>query len=81
MRLEEGTAWLSQRLMAELFQVSVPTIHEHLGNLFDEGEAEVDGGAGAARGEKTAVAHHAFLAENGGELVGHRGVRGVAASG
>jgi hypothetical protein len=39
-RLDEGTVWLSQRLMAELFQVSVPTINEHVGNVFDEGEAE-----------------------------------------
>ena len=37
-RLEEGTVWLSQRLLAELYQVAVPTINEHLANLFDDGE-------------------------------------------
>jgi hypothetical protein len=42
-RLDGGTVWLTQRLMAELYQVSVPTINEHLGNIFDE--AELDPGA------------------------------------
>jgi hypothetical protein len=30
--------WLSQALMAELFQKDVRTINEHLVNLFEEGE-------------------------------------------
>ena len=29
-RLQEGTVWLSQRLLAELYQVSVRTISEHI---------------------------------------------------
>ncbi len=37
-RLEDETVWLSQRLMAELFSVTVPTINEHLRNIFDEKE-------------------------------------------
>jgi len=37
---KRGSGWLSQRLMAGLFQVSVPTINEHLGNISDEGEVE-----------------------------------------
>jgi len=37
-RFEGETIWLSQALMAELFQVSVPTVNEHLKNLFAEGE-------------------------------------------
>ena len=36
----DETLWLTQAQMAELFQVSAPTINEHLGNLFDEGECE-----------------------------------------
>lgn len=32
------TIWLSQALMANLFQVTVPTINEHLKNLYNEGE-------------------------------------------
>ena len=39
-RLDGGTVWLTQRLFAELYQVSVPTINEHLGNIFDEEELE-----------------------------------------
>jgi hypothetical protein len=39
-RLEDETVWLSQRLMAELFQVSVPTINEHVQNVFKERELE-----------------------------------------
>ena len=34
-RYEEETVWLSQKLMAELFGVSVPTINEHLKNIYD----------------------------------------------
>lgn len=37
-RLDNGTVWLTQRLLSELYQVSVPTINEHLGNVFDEQE-------------------------------------------
>ena len=37
-RLEGRTVWLSQRLIAELFQVSVPTINEHLAGIYAEGE-------------------------------------------
>lgn len=37
-RLENETVWLTQKLMAELFQTSVPNINIHLKNLFDEGE-------------------------------------------
>ena len=39
-RLEGRTVWLSQRLIAELFQVSVKTVNEHLVNIYNEGELE-----------------------------------------
>ncbi|MCW0403066.1 hypothetical protein NB689_000989 [Xanthomonas sacchari] len=39
-RLEGESVWLTQRQIAELFQVSVPTINEHLGSIFSEGELE-----------------------------------------
>ena len=41
-RLQDETVWLSQRLMAELFSVTVPTINEHLRNIFDEKELSQD---------------------------------------
>jgi len=37
-RFAEENLWLSQALIAELFQVKIPTIHEHLKNLYEEGE-------------------------------------------
>jgi len=39
-RLEDETIWLSQALMAELFDRSKKTISEHLQNLFEEGELD-----------------------------------------
>ena len=37
-RLEDETVWLTQKLMADLFQVTVPTINEHIKNIFNERE-------------------------------------------
>ncbi len=37
-RLEDETVWLTQKLMAELFQKNVRTINEHIRNIYDEGE-------------------------------------------
>lgn len=37
---ESETFWLSQRRMAELFDVDVRTVNEHLGNIFESGELE-----------------------------------------
>ena len=39
-RLESETVWLNQRQMAELFDVDVRTISEHLSNVFSSGELE-----------------------------------------
>jgi hypothetical protein len=39
-RYEDETIWLTQKLMAQLFDVKVPTINEHLKNIFDSGELE-----------------------------------------
>ena len=37
-RLDGQTVWLPQRLIAELFQVSVKTANEHIVNIYSEGE-------------------------------------------
>lgn len=37
-RYEDETIWLSQKLMAELFDVNIRTISEHLGNIFEQEE-------------------------------------------
>lgn len=37
-RLQDGTVWLNQRLLAELYQVSVRTISEHIINIYSDHE-------------------------------------------
>jgi hypothetical protein len=37
-RFEDETIWLTQALIAELFQVAVPTVNEHLKGIFQEDE-------------------------------------------
>ena len=37
-RVAEETVWLTQKLMAVLFEVTIPTINEHLSNLYSQGE-------------------------------------------
>ena len=41
-RLEDENVWLSQRLMAELFQKDIRTINEHIQNIYSEGELSLD---------------------------------------
>ena len=38
LRAVDGTVWLSQREIAELFDKDVRTVNEHIRNVFDEGE-------------------------------------------
>jgi hypothetical protein len=37
-RLQDETVWMTQKLMAELFQKDVRTISEHIRNIYEEGE-------------------------------------------
>jgi hypothetical protein len=37
-RFENETIWLTQALIAELFQVTLPTVNEHLKGIYAEGE-------------------------------------------
>lgn len=39
-KLQDETVWLTQAQMAELFQRNVPTINEHIKNVYEEGELE-----------------------------------------
>jgi hypothetical protein len=41
-RLENETIWLTQQLMAELFQTTKQNIGRHLKNIFEEGELKAD---------------------------------------
>jgi len=36
--LDNGTVWLTQKQIAELYQVTIPTVNEHLKNIFNEEE-------------------------------------------
>jgi len=38
LRYEDENIWLTQRLMAELYGVEVPTINEHISKIFSDGE-------------------------------------------
>ena len=37
-RVADETVWLTQKLMAVLFDVTVPTINEHLANIYAQNE-------------------------------------------
>lgn len=39
-RLQEDTVWLTQKQMALLFEKGLPTINEHIKNIFKEGELQ-----------------------------------------
>ena len=41
-RYKDETIWLTQKLMAQLFDVKIPTINEHLKNIYDQDELERD---------------------------------------
>ena len=38
--IKDESIWLTQKAMAELFDVGVPAISKHLKNIFEEGELE-----------------------------------------
>ncbi len=37
-RLQDETVWLTQQLIAELFQTTAPNISMHIRNIYEEGE-------------------------------------------
>ena len=37
-RIEDENVWLTQKLIAELFKISIPTVNEHFKNIFEEQE-------------------------------------------
>ena len=41
-RYEKETLWMTQKMMAALFDVNVPAISKHLQNIFNEGELDQD---------------------------------------
>jgi hypothetical protein len=62
-QIEGETVWLTQNQMTELFDKSKPTIVEHLGNIFEEGELDENSvvrkfRVTAADGKKYSVKHY-----------------------
>ncbi|NIA05837.1 MAG: hypothetical protein GWP11_07710, partial [Proteobacteria bacterium] len=47
-RYEDETIWLSQKLIAALFDVTIPTVNERLKNIFESGGLQ---GMGMGNGE------------------------------
>ena len=41
-RFAEGTIWLTQALIAELFQTTVPNVNLHLKNIYDQEELSAE---------------------------------------
>ena len=39
-RLQENTLWMTQQMMAELFQTTVQNIIMHVGNIYKEAELQ-----------------------------------------
>ena len=58
---EDETFWLTQRAMAELFDVNVPNISKHLSNIFEEEELE-----------RAATVSKMEIVQNEGNRVVHR---------
>lgn len=42
MRYEDENVWLTQKMMAELYGVSVPAINQHIKNILEDGELTED---------------------------------------
>jgi hypothetical protein len=59
-RLDDETVWLTQKLMAELFQKDVRTINEHIGNIYDEGELTPEATIRKFRIVQTEGSQHSF---------------------
>ncbi len=40
MRYEDENVWLTQKMMAQLYDVSIPAINQHLKTIFDDNELQ-----------------------------------------
>ena len=55
MRYEDENVWLTQKMMAALYDVSIPAINQHLKRLFSDNELE----------ESSVVKHYLIAAADG----------------
>ena len=42
-RMQQDTMWMTQQMMAELFQTTVPNINVHIKNIYKEAELQEEG--------------------------------------
>lgn len=42
-RMQQDTMWMTQQMMAELFQTTVPNINVHIKNIYKESELQEEG--------------------------------------
>lgn len=61
-RFDEGTIWLSQALIAELFQISVPNVNMHLKSVFAESEL----------GERATIKDYLIVRQEGARTVSRK---------
>ena len=61
-RFDEETIWLSQALIAELFQISIPNVNMHLKNVFAEGEL----------GERATIKDYLIVRQEGARTVSRK---------
>jgi len=57
LRYEDENIWLTQRLMAELYGVGLPTINEHIKKIYDDRELSEDATIRNFRIELQAIRH------------------------
>ncbi len=84
-RLDQGTVWLSQVLMAELFQTTVANINLHIRNIYDEKELLMEGtikeclivrNEGSRRVQRTVIYYNLdMILAVGFRVRSHRGVQ------
>lgn len=55
MRYEDENVWLTQKMMAELYDISIPAINQHLKTIFDDNELS----------ENSVIKHYLITASDG----------------
>ena len=59
MRYEDENIWLTQKMMATLYDLSVPAINQHLKRIFDDNELE----------EASVIKHYLTTASDGKNII------------
>ena len=71
--VKDETIWLTQKAMAELFDVEVPAISKHLSNIYKEGELEQN-----ATVSKMEIVRQNRVSDQYARISGYSAPRGLA---